>query len=80
MASFEENLKKLEESVALLEEGGLPLKKTVQLYEEALKYSKACTDELEIAKKNVELLSENGGKLTTQPLSEKNSKNMSENL
>ena len=52
--SFEENLKKLEKIVKDLEGGELPLKETLNLFEEGINLSKQCTNELEIAKQKIE--------------------------
>jgi len=52
--SFEENLKKLEKIVKNLEGGELPLKETLECFEEGINLSKQCTRELETAKQKIE--------------------------
>lgn len=48
--SFEENISKLAEIVKSLEDGNLPLEKSVELYEQGLKISAECKKELDSAK------------------------------
>ncbi len=52
--SFEENLKKLEKIIKNLEGGELPLKETLECFEEGINLSKQCTNELETAKQKIE--------------------------
>ena len=68
--SFEENLKKLEESVKSVEEGELPLKETLEKFEDGLKLSKLCSEELETAQKKIEKIVEKDGKPTAEPFEE----------
>ncbi len=65
--SFEENLNKLEEGVKSLEDGELPLKETIEKFEEGIKLSKLCTEELEGAKQKIEKLIEKNGKVVSEP-------------
>ena len=53
---FEEALKKLEETVAQLESGDLPLEKALEVFETGVKMSRTCTQKLEEAEHKVELL------------------------
>lgn len=53
---FEENLKRLEEIVEGLEEGGMSLDESLTAFERGVKLSKACHKELDQAQKKVELL------------------------
>jgi len=69
--SFEENLEQLNESVKSLEEGELPLKETLEKFEDGLKLSKLCSEELETAQKKIEKIIEKNGKPTTEPFEEK---------
>jgi exodeoxyribonuclease VII small subunit len=60
---FEAALKKLEDAVAQLEAGDLPLDKALEIFETGIKMSRICSQQLEIAEQKVELLlnvSENG--------------------
>ena len=56
MASFEESLTKLEEIVAQLERGDLPLEDSVKIFEEGMRLSAECKKQLEEAEGKVELL------------------------
>lgn len=51
--SFEENLAQLAEIVENLENGNLPLEKSVELYEKGLKISAECKKELESCPQNL---------------------------
>lgn len=61
--TFEERLQRLQEIVAGLESGALPLEDSVSLYKEGLLLSKACREQLEKARNEVRLLSEGEFKL-----------------
>ena len=65
--SFEGNLEKLEETVNSLEGGDLPLKETLEKFEEGIKVSKLCTKELETAQQKIEKIMEKDGKITSEP-------------
>lgn len=56
MPSFEDSLKKLEEIVAQLERGDIPLEESVRLFEEGTRLSLECRQQLEEAEGKVELL------------------------
>lgn len=56
--AFEEGMKRLGEIVARLEEGDLPLAESVALYEEGVKLSAGCKQELDRAK--LKLVDETG--------------------
>ena len=65
---FEEALKKLEDTVAQLEAGDLPLDKALEIFETGIKMSRICSKQLEEAEQKVELLlnvSEDGQVETT---------------
>jgi exodeoxyribonuclease VII small subunit len=47
-ASFESNMKRLEEIVESLESGDIPLDNSLVLYEEGIKLSKYCIEKLRI--------------------------------
>ena len=51
--SFEENMARLEEIVALLERGDAPLKDSLSLFEEGTKLVGTCSDMLEKARQKV---------------------------
>lgn len=48
--NLEKNLKRIEEIAKLLEVGNINLDESLKLYEEGIKLSKLCMDELEKAK------------------------------
>ena len=51
--TFEENLKKLGEITSELEKGDVPLEKAVELYEQGIKLSAVCQEQLEKAQLKV---------------------------
>lgn len=58
--SFEERLRRLQEVVAALENGDLPLEDSVRLYKEGLSLSRSCREQLEKARNEVRILTEQG--------------------
>lgn len=59
---FEEAMKRLEEIVASLEAGDLPLEESLKAFEEGMKLAKFCSEKLEEAEKKVTMLiRESGG-------------------
>ncbi|HXN07839.1 MAG TPA: exodeoxyribonuclease VII small subunit [Nitrospiria bacterium] len=54
--NFEEAMARLEEIVKNLEKGDLPLDKAMTSFEEGVKLSKVCLDQLEKADRKVEIL------------------------
>ena len=54
--SFEEALKKLEDSVHKLEEGSLGLEEALKTFEEGIQWSRHCHNRLADAEKRVEIL------------------------
>jgi exodeoxyribonuclease VII small subunit len=66
--SFEDNLKKLEEIVSELEQGNLPLDRSLRLYEEAISAYRTCHDLLEQAEAKITKLVETlSGELEEEP-------------
>jgi exodeoxyribonuclease VII small subunit len=64
MAGFEKHLTQLETVVERLERGDLTLDESVRLFEEGMKLSQACKQELEQAEGRVQVLVETrGGKM-----------------
>jgi exodeoxyribonuclease VII small subunit len=61
MANFEEKLTSLESVVERLERGDLSLDESVKLFEEGVKLSNACKQELEQAEGRIQLLVEGPG-------------------
>ena len=64
MAGFEKHLTQLETVVERLERGDLTLDESIRLFEEGMKLSQACKDELEQAEGRIQVLVEGkGGKM-----------------
>jgi exodeoxyribonuclease VII small subunit len=69
MAGFENDLTQLETVVQQLERGELTLDESVRLFEEGMKLSQACREELEKAEGRIQVLVEaKGGKMQTADL------------
>lgn len=69
MATFEEQLTALEVVVEQLERGELTLEESVRLFEDGVRLSKACKQELDAAEGRIEVLVEQGnGKMRTAQL------------
>jgi len=56
LPSFEDSLKKLEEIVAQMERGDLPLEESVKLFEEGTRLSAECRKQLDEAEGKIEIL------------------------
>ncbi|HLX13146.1 MAG TPA: exodeoxyribonuclease VII small subunit [Bacteroidota bacterium] len=54
--SIERSLKRLEEIVGELEEGGIPLERALEMYEEGVGISKDCLDRLQKAELRLKVL------------------------
>ncbi|MGH9325456.1 MAG: exodeoxyribonuclease VII small subunit [Terriglobia bacterium] len=66
--SFEKNLERLEAIVNQMESADLPLEKALELYEEGMKLSSLCQQQLEAAEGRVEILKKRaGGELAAEP-------------
>ncbi|HET7153392.1 MAG TPA: exodeoxyribonuclease VII small subunit [Candidatus Kapabacteria bacterium] len=63
--TFESQLKRLEEIVGLLDEGDVPLDRTLELYEEGVTLAKACAEKLSQVEKKLQQLSKNSDGLFT---------------
>ena len=67
-AKFEKVFKDLQEIVAALEQGDLPLDECLAKYEAGVKALRACRQTLDEAEKKIEMLTkEEGGALKTKP-------------
>jgi exodeoxyribonuclease VII small subunit len=71
MAKFEECLDQLEKIVEQLERGDLPLEQSLALFEDGMKLSASCREELEAAEGRVELLLKQNGRVVAVPFEEK---------
>lgn len=67
MPKFEECLQRLEKIVDDLEKGNVPLEQAIKLFEEGVKLSNSCRQELEAAEGKVEILLKQNGKLQAVP-------------
>jgi len=65
--SFEDGLKELEAIVKELENGELPLEKSLELFEKGVKLSEACRKQLQEAETKVEILLRKEGKIEAEP-------------
>jgi exodeoxyribonuclease VII small subunit len=65
---FEAAIAELETIVKKLEEGDLPLEKSLELYERGVQLSRFCHSRLEEAERRIEVLNERGQLTTSQNL------------
>lgn len=66
--SFEEAMLSLEDTVRMLENGGLSLEESLKAFENAVKLVKFCNEKLEAAEQKVKILVENAdGSVTDAP-------------
>jgi exodeoxyribonuclease VII small subunit len=70
LPKFEECLQQLEKIVEQLERGDLPLEQSLKLFEDGIRLSNSCRQELETAEGKVEILMKQGAKLTPEPFLE----------
>ena len=70
LAKFEECLQQLEKIVEQLERGDLPLEQSLKLFEDGMRLSNSCRQELENAEGKVEILIKQSGKLQAEPFME----------
>jgi exodeoxyribonuclease VII small subunit len=67
LPKFEECIQRLEKIVQELEQGDVPLEKSLTLFEEGMKLSASCRKELEEAEGKVEILLKQNGKIQAEP-------------
>jgi len=67
LPSFEKGLQELETIVKELENGDLPLQRSLELFEAGMKLSDTCRKQLEEAETKVEILIRKGDKTTAEP-------------
>lgn len=72
MASFEEQMAALETVVERLERGELSLDESVRLFEDGIRLSRACKEQLDAAEGKVEVLMQQGvgGKMKAVPMTD----------
>jgi exodeoxyribonuclease VII small subunit len=69
--TFEASLEALERIVQQLEDGDLPLEKSLELFEQGIRLSRECQERLSQAERRIEvLLRDNQGRPVTAPFSE----------
>ena len=67
--TFESSLEELEHIVRELEQGELPLEKSLELFEHGVKLSRECQERLNQAERRIEvLMRDNQGRPTVKPL------------
>jgi exodeoxyribonuclease VII small subunit len=72
LATFEDSLKHLEKIVDQLERGDLPLEESVRLFEDGVRLSTACKQELDAAEGKVQILmKERDGGMRAEPFGER---------
>jgi exodeoxyribonuclease VII small subunit len=72
MPKFEDSLKQLETIVGQLEKGDLPLEDSLKLFEEGMRLSAVCKEELEAAEGKVQiLLKQRDGSMKAEPFPQK---------
>ena len=66
--TFESSLEELERIVRELEQGELPLEKSLELFEQGVKLSRECQDRLNQAERRIEvLMRDNQGRAAVRP-------------
>lgn len=71
--TFEASLEELERIVRDLEQGDLPLEKSLELFEQGVKLSRECQERLNQAERRIEILMrDNQGRSTTRPFEPEN--------
>ncbi|MCH5584202.1 exodeoxyribonuclease VII small subunit [Shimazuella sp. AN120528] len=65
--TFEQAMERLEEVVARLEHGDIPLEEAIKLYGEGTKLAGMCRKKLDWAEQQVEILVEENGEWTKRP-------------
>jgi exodeoxyribonuclease VII small subunit len=64
---FEEALEKLESLVERLEDGELPLEEALAAFEEGVRLTRSCAEQLDRAERRIEELVEEGGEWLRRP-------------
>jgi exodeoxyribonuclease VII small subunit len=67
LPKFEECIQRLESIVRELEQGEVPLERSLTLFEEGMQLSTSCRKELEAAEGKVEILLKQDGKVQPEP-------------
>lgn len=64
---FEQAMQQLEHIVNQLEQGSIPLEKSIDLFQEGMKLSVACQQKLKQAEQRIEMLLEQDGQWVKKP-------------
>lgn len=70
--AFEESLEQLEKIVKQLEDGDLPLEKSLELFQKGVGLSEACRKQLQEAETKVEILVKRHGQVEAKPFDVEN--------
>jgi exodeoxyribonuclease VII small subunit len=70
--SFEKNLRQLEDVVARLEQGDLPLDEAMKLFQEGMRLSKLCSQRLSTVEQEIKKLVAEGDKLKLETFEPEN--------
>ena len=71
--TFETSLEELERIVRELEQGELPLERSLELFEQGVKLSRECQDRLNQAERRIEILMrDNQGRPVARPFKDEN--------
>ncbi len=73
--SFEQAIGRLEEVVAELERGDIPLEEAIKLFGEGTKLAGVCRQKLDWAEQQVEMLVEENGEWTKKPFQPQSEEN-----
>ena len=71
-ATFEENLEELEDVVASLEQGDLPLDQAIKLFQRGMELTKLCGERLTAAEEKIQKLVAEHDKFKLEPLGDSN--------
>jgi exodeoxyribonuclease VII small subunit len=79
--TFETSLEELERIVRELEQGELPLEKSLELFEQGVKLSRECQERLNQAERRIEILMrDNQGRSVVRPFEPESEMNEEENI
>ncbi|GGH25107.1 exodeoxyribonuclease VII small subunit [Paenibacillus segetis] len=65
--NFEDAMNQLEEVVAQLENGDVPLEKAIDLFQKGMQLSQLCSQKLAQVERKIEMIVENGGEIEKKP-------------
>lgn len=65
--NFEDAMNQLEEVVAQLENGDVPLEKAIDLFQKGMQLSQLCSQKLAQVERKIEMIVENGAEIEKKP-------------